>query len=107
MVLDPVMIFFTVQSDCISFLAKQVGVKNLESFQNCWGNRKYLQRVQNDIKEGGSIGIQGTPSFIIGLYDPATGAVSGEMMSGALDEAKFVKVIEKFLTIAKKENDRE
>ena len=88
-----------------SELAFQAGVKNLNSFQDCFDNRKYQQRVQNDVDEGGSIGIQGTPTFVIGLYNPKTGAVSGEMLSGALKEAKFIKVIEKFLTIAKNENN--
>jgi protein-disulfide isomerase len=81
-------------------LAKEVGVKDISSFNSCWENRKYQKRVENDIQEGGSIGIQGTPTFIIGVYDPETGAVSGEMMSGALEEAKFTKSIEKFLTLA-------
>ena len=82
-------------------LAKEVGVKDIGSFNSCWENRKYQKRVENDIQEGGSIGIQGTPTFIIGVYDPDTGAVSGEMMSGALEEAKFTQSIEKFLTLAK------
>ena len=90
-----------------SELARQVGVRDLNSFQDCWDKRKYRQRVEDDVKEGGSIGVQGTPSFIIGIYDPGKDAISGEMLSGALQEAKFVKVIEKFLNIAKNESDRE
>jgi len=85
-------------------LAKEVGVKDISSFNSCWKSRKYQKRVENDIQEGGSIGIQGTPTFIIGVYDPETGAVSGEMMSGALEEAKFTQTIEKFLTLAKNES---
>jgi protein-disulfide isomerase len=85
-------------------LAKEVGVKDIGTFNSCWENRKYQKRVENDIQEGGSIGIQGTPTFIIGVYDHETGAVSGEMMSGALEEAKFTQSIEKFLTIAKNDS---
>ncbi len=90
-----------------SDLARQAGVRDLNSFQDCWAKRKYRQRVEDDVKEGASIGVQGTPSFIIGVYDPGKDAISGEMLSGALEEAKFVEVIEKFLKIAKNESDRE
>ena len=45
------------------------------------------------------IGIQGTPTFILGSYDHRSGVVSGEMFSGAVSEEKFVKTIEKYLAI--------
>ena len=91
----------SINNSIATTLAKEVGVKDLDSFNSCWKNRKYQKRVENDIQEGGSIGIQGTPTFIIGVYDPESGAVSGEMMSGALEETKFTQSIEKFLTLAK------
>ena len=48
---------------------------------------------------GVEIGIQGTPTFILGSYDPRLGVVSGEMFSGAVSEEKFIKTIEKYLAI--------
>lgn len=81
--------------------ARKVGVKDLKSFQTCWEGGKYQKRVLQDIEDGARIGIQGTPTFIIGLYNPGDGTVSGEMFSGAVQEEKFIDVIEKFLTLAK------
>ena len=81
--------------------ARKVGVKDLKSFQTCWEGGKYQKRVLQDIEDGARIGIQGTPTFIIGLYNPGDGTVSGEMFSGAVLEEKFIDVIEKFLTLAK------
>jgi protein-disulfide isomerase len=79
-------------------LAKLAGVENMRDFEFCWNNGKYAERVKNDIRDGAELGIQGTPTFILGAYDPETQTVSGEMFSGAVSEEKFVRVIEKYLT---------
>lgn len=78
-------------------LAKLAGVKDIPAFELCWRKGKYNQRIQNDIREGVELGIQGTPTFILGAYDPESKTVSGKMFSGAVSEEKFVRVIEKFL----------
>ena len=46
------------------------------------------------------IGIQGTPTFLVGSYEHESGMVSGEMFSGAVSEEKFVKTIEKYLALS-------
>ncbi len=84
-------------------LAKQAGVKNLKDFQACAKKRKYESRVTEDIREGARLGIQGTPTFILGLYDLENGTVSGEMFSGAVSNEKFVEVIEKYLSLSRAE----
>jgi len=84
-------------------LAKQAGVKNLKDFQTCAQKRKYQTRVTEDIQEGAQLGIQGTPTFILGLYDKENGTVSGEMFSGAVSSDKFVEVIEKYLALSRAE----
>ena len=43
------------------------------------------------------LGIRGTPTFILGTYDADTLTVHGELLSGAVSEEKFKKVIEKYL----------
>lgn len=78
-------------------LAKLAGVESINEFERCWGTGKYAERVQNDIRDGVALGIQGTPTFILGAYDPETRSVSGEMFSGAVSEEKFVHIIEKYL----------
>ena len=84
-------------------LAKKAGVKNLKDFQKCAQKRKYKTRVTEDIREGALLGIQGTPTFILGLYDLENGTVSGEMFSGAVSTEKFVEVIEKYLSLSRAE----
>jgi len=84
-------------------LAKLAGIKNLRDFEFCWRNGKYAERVQNDIRDGVELGIQGTPTFILGVYDQENRTVSGEMFSGAVSEEKFVLVIEKYLASTRTE----
>ena len=84
-------------------LAKLAGVENIRDFEFCWHNEKYAERVKNDIRDGAELGIQGTPTFILGVYDSETQTISGEMFSGAVSEAKFVRVIEKYLSSTRTE----
>ncbi len=84
-------------------LAKQAGVKNLKDFQTCLQKRTYKTRVAEDMREGARLGIQGTPTFILGLYDLENGTVSGEIFSGAVSSDKFVEVIEKYLSLSRAE----
>ncbi len=84
-------------------LAKLAGVENLKEFEFCWNNGKYEERVKNDIRDGVDLGIQGTPTFILGAYDSETRTVSGEMFSGAVSEEKFIHVIEKYLASSRTE----
>ncbi len=77
--------------------ARIAGVRDVLSFEKCMDSGKYEGRVQKDFEEGASLGIQGTPTFIIGVYNHSSATVSGEMFSGAVPPAKFVKLIEKYL----------
>ena len=84
-------------------LVRLAGIKDIPAFEQCWLKGKYDQRIQNDIREGAALGIQGTPTFILGAYDPESKTVSGKMFSGAVSEEKFVRVIEKFLAATRVE----
>ncbi len=77
--------------------ARLAGVKNLSRFQRCLNQGKYRRRVENDIQEGIELGIEGTPSFIIGTYNPENSTINGEILSGAVTGEKFSHVIEKYL----------
>ena len=83
--------------------AKKAGVKNALRFQACLKERKYKDRVLNDLKEGMKLGIRGTPTFILGTYDKDTRVVQGELMSGAVSEENFKKIIEKYLSTSRAE----
>ena len=83
--------------------AKKAGVKNMRRFQTCLKERKYKDRVSNDLRDGMNLGIRGTPTFILGTYDPETHTVHGELMSGAVSLEKFKASIEKYLSISRAE----
>jgi len=85
-------------------LAKTVGIKRINEFKQCWMSGKYKTRVENDIRDGRAIGIQGTPTFILGLYDKDQRIVTGEMFSGAVPEERFSSSIEKFLNLIRSED---
>ena len=56
--------------------------------------------ISIDLQEGQQVGVQATPTFIIGIRDPKSATVSGEMFSGAVSEGKFVQTIKKYITLS-------
>jgi protein-disulfide isomerase len=54
------------------------------------------EEVKNDIAAASSIGIEGTPSFVVGVLDDK-GNVKGEVVVGAQPLASFEKIIDKYL----------
>ncbi|MFQ5671821.1 MAG: DsbA family protein [Nitrospinales bacterium] len=82
-------------------LARKVGISNLDDFETCWSEGKYKDRVFADWEEGNQIGVQATPTFVVGIYDSKSATVSGEMFSGAVSEDKFVRMIEKYLSLSR------
>ena len=83
------------KGDNIIKLAQQVGVKDLRGFENCWNQGKYKNRVFTDLQEGSQVGVQATPTFIVGIHDSEAATISGEMFSGAESVSKFTQTIEK------------
>jgi len=80
--------------------ARISGIQNIDDFKFCLKKGKYSQRVEKDIRDGMEIGIQGTPTFVVGSFDQDSGMVSGEMFSGAVSEEKFIKTIDKYLALS-------
>jgi len=72
-------------------------IKNLDQYDKCLSSEKYRSRVNQDIADGQAIGINGTPGFVIGRYDPISKTVRGEMLSGAQPADSFEKLIIKYL----------
>ncbi len=83
-------------SDLKSY-AKQVGLKNLKKFNSCLDQEVYRPRLEMDQKDATEAGINGAPGFIIGLYDPKSKTVTGEIISGAQPQMAFINIIEKYL----------
>ena len=77
--------------------ARRAGVRDISAFEKCLDSGKHQKRVQNDFEEGIALGIQGTPTFIIGTYNHTSSTINGEMFSGAVDSSKFIDLIEKYL----------
>ena len=75
----------------------------MRRFQTCFKERRYKDRVLDDLKEGMKLGIRGTPTFILGTYDTETRVVEGEVMSGAVSEENFKEIIEKYLSTSRAE----
>jgi protein-disulfide isomerase len=66
-------------------LALRSGVPSLVDFQACMGSQRPLQRVAVDVEAGHQIGVEGTPSFLIGdrLY---AGRLALAELEAALNE---------------------
>ncbi|WP_462159917.1 DsbA family protein [Pseudoalteromonas sp. GB56] len=66
---------------------------NLEEFATCLADQQIMQKIERDLSYGSSLGIRGTPSFLIGriennqLVKPQllVGAQSYETFAGILD----------------------
>lgn len=77
--------------------AEKAGVPDRKQFKTCLAGEKYRGRVENDQKAASEAGIRGTPGFIIRKYNPRTGIVAGEVLSGAQPQDAFTAIIDKFL----------
>lgn len=78
-------------------LARKVKLADPEKFDQCLDDNTYADRLARDMEVAESVGITGTPGFIIGYHDPDTGILEGELISGAQPANVFVSAIEKYL----------
>ena len=74
---------------------KRTGL-NAATFNECMKSRKYENAVQMDLNDGRELGINGTPTFILGRLD-ASGKVTGNVIQGAMPYAVFKTKIEALL----------
>jgi protein-disulfide isomerase len=75
-------------------IAKDIGIKDLKKFNACLKDNKYRKLLERDMEVAQSVGINGTPAFVIGKYDSKKGIIKGEILSGA----QPVEVIEEAIT---------
>jgi protein-disulfide isomerase len=76
-------------------LAKEVGVDEGE-FDECYTSKTYQSEIDADKEEGTSVGVQGTPGFVVGRIGE-DGTVEGELVAGAYPYDTFVETIEALL----------
>ncbi|MDD3861904.1 MAG: DsbA family protein [Candidatus Gracilibacteria bacterium] len=67
-------------------MASQLGL-NSTKFSSCYDSEKYKDEIEKDIADADSVGIRGTPAFII----------NGQYISGAQPYEKFKTIIEQEL----------
>ena len=78
--------------------AREIKVRSPEKFDKCLDSEKFRGLVEQDIKDGSKLGITGTPGFLIGAFNPKTGEIKGEVLSGAQPYNVFKKTLDKYLS---------
>jgi len=77
-------------------LVDEIGGVDRGQFDECYNNDEFKAEIAADIQEGRSVGITGTPGFIVGTLND-DGSVTGERVVGAQPFASFEQVITKYL----------
>ena len=78
--------------------ARKIKVSSPEKFDKCLDSEKFRGLVEQDIRDGSRLGITGTPGFLIGAFNPKTGVIKGEVLSGAQTYNVFKKTLDKYLS---------
>jgi protein-disulfide isomerase len=68
---------------------------DMSSFRACLDADRYKAEIQRDAADAGSLGISGTPSFVIGKT--SSGTLEGDRVVGAVPLSVFDSEIRKFL----------
>jgi predicted DsbA family dithiol-disulfide isomerase len=78
--------------DTIPVYAKTAGL-DPAAFGSCFESAKYLDEIRAGVREGSSIGVQGTPSFVLGRSTRE--GVSGVLLVGAMPFTSFEAEVKK------------
>lgn len=71
---------------------------NTSLFQQCLDSARYAADIKKDIAEANSVGITGTPTFLLGTIDPRDGTVKvTKKLVGAKPFAEFKAAIDSLL----------
>ncbi len=70
--------------DELKKIAKDIGVADTKKFNTCLDEDRYRKLIERDMEVADSVGINGTPAFVIGAYDAKKGVLIGEVLQGAL-----------------------
>ncbi|MEJ8566789.1 DsbA family protein [Elongatibacter sediminis] len=78
--------------------AEEIGLE-ASAFSACLESDKYMAQVEADIEEGKSMGVRGTPSFVLGYTDTENpdNVKAVRFVRGAQSYDNFVRVIEELL----------
>ena len=69
------------------------------AFDSCLDEGKYAKRINDDLASGRSLGVRGTPAFVLGLTDPddPNKANVTQFINGAQSLDNFNRTIEDLL----------
>jgi protein-disulfide isomerase len=77
--------------------AKGLGLKEA-AFQQCLDSGKFSEEIKRDIADAGAVGISGTPTFLVGIVQPADGRVKVmKKLVGAKPYAEFKAAVDGLL----------
>ncbi len=79
-------------------IAVKIGVADTKKFNACLDGNKYRKLLERDMEVAESIGINGTPAFVIGKYDSKNGNLKGEILTGALPVDIITDALERYLS---------
>jgi protein-disulfide isomerase len=84
-------------SDDLREHAKALGL-DVARFSSCLDSGRYQARIRQELADGIRAGIEGTPTFFIGLTEPNSGRITASaVIRGAHPYASFRQAIEKLL----------
>jgi protein-disulfide isomerase len=72
---------------------------DVQSFRQCLDSNKYSAKIRQDLVEAQKIGVQATPSFLLGVAEPGGSSVKVvKMIAGAHPYAVFKEAIDSLLS---------
>lgn len=75
---------------------------DMTQFNSCYESKDYEKRVNDDLAAGRSLGVRGTPAFVLGLTDPddPNKAHMTEFVNGAKSLDEFKRIIDQLIASA-------
>jgi len=86
-----------VKESKLADIAESVGIDR-GTFELCYDQRASKAEVEDDQQQGTSVGITGTPGFLIGLLDES-GDVAGLVVAGAQPYENFASIIDQIYAL--------
>ncbi|MFN4182011.1 MAG: DsbA family protein [bacterium] len=83
-------------TNVLQSFASAIGL-NIGDFRRCLEAEKYKKEVQEDMQEASSLGINGTPTFVVGR-EVSRGVVEGKLIVGAQPLQVFEAELDSLLT---------
>ena len=75
---------------------------DMPKFQQCLDSGKHASKIRNDLADGQKAGVQGTPSFFLGLTEPNDANIkAARIIRGAQPYAAFKQAIDSLLSTQK------